>query len=78
MVTEFMCVILCLCMFVAAGKSTFLRLLEESTPKYRVVSEPLTRWCNVPCDGEVCSTCADLEGVKGWRESPAISSPLLI
>ena len=42
----------------AAGKSTFLRLLEDSSLKYQVVSEPLTRWCSVPCDGEVGS---------GWK-----------
>lgn len=39
--------------FAAAGKSTFIRLLEESSPSYRVISEPLTRWLNVPQDEEV-------------------------
>ena len=37
----------------AAGKSTFIRLLEESSPSYRVISEPLTRWLNVPQEEEV-------------------------
>ena len=37
----------------AAGKSTFIRLLEESSPNYRVISEPLTRWLNVPQEEEV-------------------------
>ena len=40
-------------LFVAAGKSTFLRLLEESNPAYRVVSEPLTRWLNIPSSEDV-------------------------
>ena len=42
-----------LCPPPAAGKSTFLRLLQEHGPSYRVISEPLTRWQNVPSDEEV-------------------------
>ena len=38
---------------IAAGKSTFLRLLEEASPAYSIVSEPLTRWTNVPGDDQV-------------------------
>ncbi|XP_064383838.1 deoxycytidine kinase 2-like isoform X2 [Halichondria panicea] len=37
---------------IAAGKSTFLRLLEELNPTYRVISEPLTKWLKVPAEGE--------------------------
>ena len=40
----------------AAGKSTFLRLLEEANPAYRVVSEPLTRWLQVPASEDVSMT----------------------
>ena len=46
-----------LCASVATGKSTFLRILEKSTPSYHVVSEPLTRWQNVDSDQVVCA-CA--------------------
>lgn len=31
----------------ATGKTTFLRLLQESNSSYHVVSEPLTKWQNV-------------------------------
>ena len=30
-----------------------MRLLEEANPAYRVVSEPLTRWLNVPSSEDV-------------------------
>lgn len=31
----------------AAGKSTFVRLLEEQSGDWEVVPEPIARWCNV-------------------------------
>jgi hypothetical protein len=31
----------------AAGKSTFVRLLEEQSKDWEVVPEPIARWCNV-------------------------------
>ena len=31
----------------ATGKTTFLRLLEEKSPSYHVVSEPLSKWQSV-------------------------------
>ena len=34
----------------ATGKSTFLRILEKSSPSYHVISEPLTRWQSVEGD----------------------------
>ena len=39
-----------LCVSAATGKSTFLRILEESSPSYHVISEPLTRWQSVEGD----------------------------
>ena len=50
---HFVCWYIFFLLFVAAGKSTFLRLLEESNPAYRVVSEPLTRWLNIPSSEDV-------------------------
>ena len=38
---------LSLSLSVAAGKSTFLRLLRESSPAYHVISEPITKWQSV-------------------------------
>lgn len=35
--------VLCL----AAGKSTFVRLLEQESADWEVVPEPIARWCNV-------------------------------
>ncbi|XP_073790587.1 deoxycytidine kinase isoform X1 [Danio rerio] len=32
---------------IAAGKSTFVRLLEEHDREWEVVPEPIARWCNV-------------------------------
>ncbi|XP_076019794.1 deoxycytidine kinase [Genypterus blacodes] len=32
---------------IAAGKSTFVRLLEEQSSDWEVVPEPIARWCNV-------------------------------
>ncbi|CAI7993436.1 Deoxycytidine kinase 2 [Geodia barretti] len=37
---------------IAAGKSTFLRLLKESSPAYHVISEPITKWQNVDSPGD--------------------------
>ena len=54
--------------FAAAGKSTFIRLLEESSPSYRVISEPLTRWLNVPQDEEVRRGGGGGGGEEGGRE----------
>lgn len=31
----------------AAGKSTFVRLLEQYDKEWEVVPEPIARWCNV-------------------------------
>lgn len=31
----------------AAGKSTFVRLLENRNSDWEVVPEPIARWCNV-------------------------------
>ena len=39
----------------ATGKSTFLRILQESSPSYHMRSEPLTRWLSVGTGGEVRS-----------------------
>ena len=30
-----------------------MRLLEEANPAFRVVSEPLTRWLNIPAEEDV-------------------------
>jgi len=35
------------CPVLAAGKSTFVRLLEEHDREWEVVPEPIARWCNV-------------------------------
>ncbi|XP_036385545.1 deoxycytidine kinase [Megalops cyprinoides] len=32
---------------IAAGKSTFVRILEEQNKDWEVVPEPIARWCNV-------------------------------
>lgn len=49
----------------AAGKSTFLRLLEELNPAYRVVAEPLTKWLKVPAEGEVGCACVCARARRG-------------
>lgn len=36
---------------IAAGKSTFVRLLEEENTDWEVVPEPIARWCNVQTNG---------------------------
>ncbi|XP_037341101.2 deoxycytidine kinase [Pungitius pungitius] len=36
---------------IAAGKSTFVRLLEQVSPDWEVVPEPIARWCNVQTKG---------------------------
>lgn len=40
---------------IATGKSTFIRFLEQHSPSYHVVSEPLTKWQNVSSNSEVTS-----------------------
>lgn len=34
----------------AAGKSTFVRLLEKHNEEWEVVPEPIAKWCNVQTD----------------------------
>uniref|UniRef100_A0A1A8G566 Deoxycytidine kinase n=2 Tax=Nothobranchius korthausae TaxID=1143690 RepID=A0A1A8G566_9TELE len=36
---------------IAAGKSTFVRLLEKESSDWDVVPEPIARWCNVQTSG---------------------------
>ncbi|XP_051907144.1 deoxycytidine kinase isoform X1 [Hippocampus zosterae] len=36
---------------IAAGKSTFVRLLEQECGDWEVVPEPIARWCNVQTSG---------------------------
>uniref|UniRef100_A0A8P4KIY4 deoxyguanosine kinase n=1 Tax=Dicentrarchus labrax TaxID=13489 RepID=A0A8P4KIY4_DICLA len=36
---------------IAAGKSTFVRLLEQESGDWEVVPEPIARWCNVQTKG---------------------------
>ncbi|XP_039863263.1 deoxycytidine kinase [Simochromis diagramma] len=36
---------------IAAGKSTFVRLLEQESADWEVVPEPIARWCNVQTTG---------------------------
>lgn len=37
---------------IAAGKSTFVRLLEQESADWEVVPEPIARWCNVQTQGD--------------------------
>ncbi|XP_061658434.1 deoxynucleoside kinase [Syngnathoides biaculeatus] len=35
---------------IAAGKSTFVRLLQGASPEWEVIPEPVSKWCNVHDD----------------------------
>ncbi|XP_013855994.1 deoxycytidine kinase, partial [Austrofundulus limnaeus] len=35
---------------IAAGKSTFVRLLQETSEDWEVIPEPIGKWCNVQTD----------------------------
>lgn len=35
---------------IAAGKSTFVRLLEKTSDDWEVIPEPIAKWCNVQTD----------------------------
>ncbi|XP_077402323.1 deoxycytidine kinase 2 [Vanacampus margaritifer] len=37
---------------IAAGKSTFVRLLQGASPEWEVIPEPIGKWCNVHNDSE--------------------------
>ncbi|KAK7880937.1 hypothetical protein WMY93_032427 [Mugilogobius chulae] len=37
---------------IAAGKSTFVRLLEKTSDDWEVIPEPIAKWCNVQTDKE--------------------------
>uniref|UniRef100_A0A3P9N8P4 deoxyguanosine kinase n=1 Tax=Poecilia reticulata TaxID=8081 RepID=A0A3P9N8P4_POERE len=37
---------------IAAGKSTFVRLLQASSSDWEVIPEPIGKWCNVQSDGD--------------------------
>ncbi|XP_042339165.1 deoxycytidine kinase 2-like, partial [Plectropomus leopardus] len=36
----------------AAGKSTFVRLLEKTSEDWEVIPEPIGKWCNVQNDSD--------------------------
>lgn len=38
---------------IAAGKSTFVRLLEKTSDDWEVIPEPIAKWCNVQTDQDV-------------------------
>lgn len=44
----------------AAGKSTFVRLLEQESGDWEVVPEPIARWCNVQTNGSDFEVLASL------------------
>uniref|UniRef100_A0A3B5MKJ8 deoxyguanosine kinase n=1 Tax=Xiphophorus couchianus TaxID=32473 RepID=A0A3B5MKJ8_9TELE len=37
---------------IAAGKSTFVRILQASSSDWEVIPEPIGKWCNVQSDGD--------------------------
>ncbi|CAL1572515.1 unnamed protein product [Knipowitschia caucasica] len=37
---------------IAAGKSTFVRLLQKSSEEWEVIPEPIAKWCNVQTEKE--------------------------
>lgn len=41
----------CVCL-TAAGKSTFVRLLQGASEEWEVIPEPIGKWCNVQKDGD--------------------------
>lgn len=45
----FRCVHVCL---TAAGKSTFVQLLQGASEEWEVIPEPIGKWCNVKKDGD--------------------------
>lgn len=49
---------LCASLCSAAGKSTFVRLLEQESADWEVVPEPIARWCNVQTKGSDFEVCA--------------------
>lgn len=43
---------LCLSCPSAAGKSTFVRILQDASDEWEVIPEPIGKWCNVQNDSE--------------------------
>lgn len=41
----------CVCL-TAAGKSTFVRLLQGGSEEWEVIPEPIGKWCNIQKDGD--------------------------
>ena len=41
----------CVCL-TAAGKSTFVRLLQGASEEWEVIPEPVGKWCSVHKDGD--------------------------
>ncbi|KAM9451039.1 deoxycytidine kinase 2 [Clarias gariepinus] len=39
---------------IAAGKSTFVRLLERESEEWEVIPEPIAKWCNVQTTEDEC------------------------
>lgn len=52
--TSFSGSFICICLFCpsAAGKSTFVRLLQGESEDWEVIPEPIGKWCNVQNDSE--------------------------
>lgn len=38
--------------FTAAGKSTFVRLLQGASEEWEVIPEPIEKWCNMKKDSD--------------------------
>lgn len=36
----------------AAGKSTFVRLLEKHSDEWEIIPEPIAKWCNIQTAGD--------------------------
>lgn len=51
---------------IAAGKSTFVRLLEKHSDEWEVIPEPIAKWCNVQtADNEYEVGVLDLGSLEG-------------
>lgn len=59
-------------MHTAAGKSTFVRLLERASDEWEVIPEPIAKWCNVQTTDNECEVTKHKSSERNRVTPPAI------
>lgn len=67
---------LCLSCSSAAGKSTFVRILQDASDEWEVIPEPIGKWCNIQNDSEDVYQVNKLQLRTDNDTHPTVCSPV--